>query len=384
MKDYFSKDVQNRKEWSDWHWQIQNRLTTKEQFQEFLKLSDEEIQGFEYSSKGFSVGVTPYVLSKMDRDNANCPIRKQFIPSGNEQYISPMELDDPCNEDNHSPVPGIVHRYPDRVLFLVTNVCSVYCRYCTRSRLVGSSCSLKFNNDMIENALEYIKSNSNIRDVLISGGDPLLLSDERLEKILSSLREIKHVELIRIGTRMPITVPQRITDKLCNLLKKYHPLFISLHINHPAELTEEVKFALAKLVDAGVPLGSQTVLLNGVNDSSEVMKNLVHKLLSFRVRPYYLYQCDLVKGTSHFRTSIAKGMEIMRKLRGFTSGYAIPTYVIDAPGGGGKIPIESSNVVSQRDGVISLRNWEGKVFDYYEDSASHSHFEVGIQEPQEV
>ncbi len=380
MKDYFSKDVQNRKEWSDWHWQIQNRLTAKEQFQEFLTLSEEEIQGFEYSSKGFSVGVTPYVLSKMDRNNANCPIRKQFIPSGKEQYVSSMELDDPCNEDSHSPVPGIVHRYPDRVLFLVTNVCSVYCRYCTRSRLVGSSCSLKFNNEMFENALEYIKSNSNIRDVLISGGDPLLLSDERLEKILSSLREIKHVELIRIGTRMPITVPQRITDKLCNILKKYHPLFISLHINHPAELTEEVKIALAKLSDAGVPLGSQTVLLNGVNDSSEVMKNLVHKLLSFRVRPYYLYQCDLVKGTSHLRTSIAKGMEVMRKLRGFTSGYAIPTYVIDAPGGGGKIPIESSNVVSQRDGVISLRNWEGKVFDYYEDSASHSHFEREVQE----
>jgi lysine 2,3-aminomutase len=364
--DYLSKAVQDSREWKDWRWQLQHRITTKSELEQYLKLSDDEIEGLD-AKDHFITAVTPYVLSLMDPNDSNCSIRKQFIPSGKEKYVSPLEMSDPCGEDGNSPVPGIVHRYPDRVLFLATDICAVYCRYCTRSRLVGHNSGLHFN-ETVEKGLDYIRGNKKVRDVLISGGDPLLMSDERIEMILKSLREIPHVELVRIGSRVPIVLPQRITDKLCAILEKYHPLFMSVHVNNPKELTPEVKEATTKLCKAGIPLGCQSVLLRGINDSAEIMKALVQKLLTFRIRPYYLYHCDLVKGTSHLRTSITKGIGIMRKLRGFTTGYAIPTYVLDAPGGGGKIPIEPNNIMSQKDGMVRLRNWAGKIFDYKEES----------------
>ena len=364
--NYFSKELQDSKEWKDWRWQLQHRLTKREEFEQYLKLSEDEIEGF--CGGEFPVAVTPYILTQMDRENPKCAIRRQFIPSGRERYISTVEMVDPCGEDAASPVPNLVHRYPDRVLFLATDICGVYCRYCTRSRLVGHhKCRLKFN-DMVEKAVEYVKSKPQVRDVLISGGDPLLLSDDKIDFVLSRFRSIPHVELLRIGSRAPIVLPQRVTEDLCKILEKYHPFFMSLHVNNAKELTPEVKTAVDKLCRAGIPLGSQSVLLKGVNDSAETMRALVHKLLTFRIRPYYLYQCDPVQGTSHLRTSVSKGMQILRKLRGFTSGYAIPTYVVDAPGGGGKIPIEPGNVMSQKDGVLRLRNWAGKTYEYHEET----------------
>lgn len=368
MINFFSQEIQKSREWQDWRWQMQHRLTKREDFEPFLKLSEDEIEGLEHAANHFSIAVTPYVLSLMDPENASCPIRKQFIPSGKEQYISPVEMEDPCGEDHSSPVPGLVHRYPDRVLLLASDVCSVYCRYCTRSRLVGHKSGMKFN-DLFDRQLDYIRKNTQIRDVLVSGGDPLLLSDEKLDYMLGKIREIPHIQLLRLGSRVPVVLPQRITDNLCKVLEKYHPFFMSLHVSHARELTPEVKTAVDKLCRAGIPLGSQTVLLKGINDSAEVMKDMLHKLLTFRIRPYYLYQCDPVQGTTHLRTSIAKGMQILRKLRGFTSGYAIPTYVVDAPGGGGKIPIEPANVVSQKDGCVRLRNWAGKTYEYREESS---------------
>lgn len=366
MIDYFSKDIQNSKDWKDWKWQFRNRLRTVEDFEKYLNLSTHERQGLIHSIDHFSTGVTPYVLSLMDRESSDCPIRKQFIPSIHEETVTKIEMVDPCHEDQDSPVPGIVHRYPDRVLFLVTDLCAVYCRYCTRSRLVGQKSGFKFN-ETIEKGLEYIRKHPEVRDVLISGGDPLLLNDDKLDVLLKEIRSIEHVEIIRIGTRIPLVIPQRITKNLTSILEKYHPLYLSLHVNHPHELTDETYQSIERLTKSGIPLGSQTVLIKGVNDSPVVMKKLVHKLLQFRIRPYYLYQCDPVQGTSHLRTSLSRGMEIMRKLRGYTTGYAVPTYVVDAPGGGGKIPIEPGHVVSQRDGVIRIRNWAGKEYEYHEE-----------------
>jgi lysine 2,3-aminomutase len=272
---------------------------------------------------------------------------------------------DPCGEDKDSPVPGLVHRYPDRVLLLVTDQCAVYCRYCTRRRLVGSH-EKPITQGNFEEALKYLRSHRKVRDVLVSGGDPLLLENERIEEILSRLRAIPHIELLRIGTRAPVTLPQRITPGLVRMLKKYHPLMISFHFSHPKEITEAVKRACCDLADGGIPLGSQTVLLKGVNDKPYIMKKLVQELLKIRVRPYYIYQCDLATGTEHFRTSVATGIQIMEKLRGHTTGYAVPTYVIDAPGGGGKIPVEPVYVLSKGNGKMVLRNYEGKVFEYPE------------------
>ncbi len=365
--DLLSPALHQTKEWQDWRWQLQHRLTKRTDFEKYLLLSDDETQGLDFASKRFLTGVTPHTLTIMDREDPECPIRKQYIPNIKEQYTSQIEMSDPCGEDQSSPVPGIVHRYPDRVLFLATDVCAVYCRYCTRSRLVGHKSGFLFN-ETIQRGLEYIRGNKKIRDVLISGGDPLLFSDEKLDALLGALRDIPHVEFLRLGSRIPVALPQRITPELCNILEKHHPFFMSIHVNHPKELVPEVKEATARLCKAGVPLGSQTVLLKGVNDSPEIMKQLVHKLLTFRVKPYYLYQCDPIKGSSHFRTSIKRGMEILRKLRGHTTGYAIPTYVVDGPGGGGKIPIEPSNVVSQKDSVIRLRNWAGKIYEYHEET----------------
>ena len=358
------KNVSER-EWNDWRWQLRHRITTYEQLEEILELTSEEIEGIKHSKGRLALAVTPYFASLMDPFNPNCPIRRQAIPRVEEIHLSKNEMVDPLGEDKHSPVPGLVHRYPDRVLLLVTDQCAVYCRYCTRRRLVGSH-ERSITQGNFEEVLRYLKSHRKVRDVLLSGGDPLLLENERLEEILSRLRALPHIELLRIGTRVPVTLPQRITGGLVRMLKKYHPLMISIHFTHPKEITDAVKRACNELADGGIPLGSQTVLLKSINDKPYIMKKLVQELLKIRVRPYYIYQCDLAMGTEHFRTSVATGIQIIEKLRGHTTGYAVPTYVVDAPGGGGKIPLQPDYVVSRGKGKIALRNYEGKIFEYSE------------------
>ena len=353
------------REWNDWRWQLRHRITTIEQMEEILHLTPEEIEGIKNSKGRLAMAVTPYFASLMDPTNATCPIRKQAIPRVEECHLSKNDMVDPCGEDKDSPVPGLVHRYPDRVLLLVTDQCAVYCRYCTRRRLVGAN-ERSITQGNFEEALKYLKSHRKVRDVLLSGGDPLLLENERLEELLSRLRAIPHIELLRIGTRAPVTLPQRITTGLVRMLKKYHPLMMSIHFTHPKEITDAVKRACGELADAGIPLGSQTVLLKGINDKPYIMKKLVQELLKIRVRPYYIYQCDLATGTEHFRTSVATGIQIIEKLRGHTTGYAVPTYVVDAPGGGGKIPLAPVSLVSRAKGKVVLKNYEGKVFEYPE------------------
>jgi lysine 2,3-aminomutase len=355
----------SEKEWNDWRWQLRHRVTKLEQLQEILQLIPEEIEGIKQSKGRLALAVTPYFVSIMDSNNPNCPIRRQAIPRIEECHLSKNDMVDPCGEDKDSPVSGLVHRYPDRVLLLVTDQCATYCRYCTRRRLVGSN-ERPITQGNFEEVLKYLKTHKKVRDVLLSGGDPLLLENERLEEILSRLRMIPHIELLRIGTRAPVTLPQRITVGLVRMLKKYHPLMISIHFTHPKEITDAVRRACNELADGGIPLGSQTVLLKGINDKPYVMKKLVHELLKIRVRPYYIYQCDLAMGTEHFRTSVATGIQIIEKLRGHTTGYAIPTYVIDAPGGGGKIPLEPDYVISKEKGKLVLRNYQGEVFEYPE------------------
>jgi lysine 2,3-aminomutase len=355
----------SEKEWNDWRWQLRHRVTKLEHLQEILQLIPEEIEGIKQSKGRLALAVTPYFVSLMDPSNPNCPIRRQAVPRVEECHLSKNDMVDPCGEDKNSPVSGLVHRYPDRVLLLVTDQCATYCRYCTRRRLVGSN-ERPITQGNFEEVLKYLKTHKKVRDVLLSGGDPLLLENERLEEILSRLRMIPHIELLRIGTRAPVTLPQRITVGLVRMLKKYHPLMISIHFTHPKEITDAVRRACNELADGGIPLGSQTVLLKGINDKPNVMKKLVHELLKIRVRPYYIYQCDLATGTEHFRTSVATGIQIIEKLRGHTTGYAIPTYVIDAPGGGGKIPIEPEYVISKEKGKLVLRNYEGQVFEYPE------------------
>ena len=355
----------SEKEWNDWRWQLRHRITTFEQLKEIIDLTPEEIEGIKHSKGRLALAVTPYFASLMDPINPNCPIRRQAVPRIEELHLSKNDMVDPCGEDKDSPVPGLVHRYPDRVLLLVTDQCAVYCRYCTRRRLVGSH-ERAITQGNFEEVLKYLKSHRKVRDVLLSGGDPLLLENERLEEILSRLRTIPHIELLRIGTRVPVTLPQRITGGLVRMLKKYHPLMISIHFSHPKEITDQVRRACNDLADGGIPLGSQTVLLKGINDKPYIMKKLVHELLKIRVRPYYIYQCDLATGTEHFRTSVATGIQIIEKLRGYTTGYAVPTYVVDAPGGGGKIPVEPVYLVSRGKGKVVLRNYEGKIFEYPE------------------
>jgi lysine 2,3-aminomutase len=353
------------REWNDWRWQLRHRITTYDQLKEILELTPEEIEGIKHSKGRLALAVTPYFASLMDPTNSNCPLRRQAIPRIEELHLSKNDMVDPCGEDKDSPVPGLVHRYPDRVLLLVTDQCAVYCRYCTRRRLVGSS-ERSITQGNFEEVLKYLKTHRKVRDVLLSGGDPLLLENERLEEILSRLRALSHIELLRIGTRAPVTLPQRVTVGLVRMLRKYHPLMISIHFTHPKEITESVRRACGELADSGIPLGSQTVLLKGINDKPYVMKKLVHELLKIRVRPYYIYQCDLATGTEHFRTSVATGIQIMEKLRGHTTGYAVPTYVIDAPGGGGKIPVGPVYLVSKGKSKMVLRNYEGRVFEYPE------------------
>lgn len=349
--------------WKDWGWQLRNRLTSVEEIEQYLTLTPEEKQGGYFANKKLALAITPYFFNLIDRDDPGCPIRRQVIPRIEEMSTSPQEMKDPCGEDGHMPVPGLVHRYPDRVLFLVTDRCAAYCRYCTRSRLVSNSQGYDFHPEF-EQGIRYIEEHPEVRDVLLSGGDPLLLSDRKLDYLLGRLRAIEHVEFIRIGSRIPIFLPQRITPELCAVLEKHEPIWISIHANHPRECTLEVKQACDRLARAGVPLGNQSVLLKGVNDDAEVMKALVHRLLRMRVRPYYLYQCDLITGSAHLRVDVRKGLEIIQKLRGHTTGYAVPQFVIDAPGGGGKVPINPQFIESVDEEEIVFRNYEGRVFRY--------------------
>jgi lysine 2,3-aminomutase len=353
-------------DWNDWHWQLKHRISTLQQLEGLMPmLSPEEVAGTKLANSKLALGITPYFFNLIDPSDEGCPIRRQVIPRIEETTTAPWEMSDPCGEDGRSPVPGLVHRYPDRVLFLVTDRCASYCRYCTRSRLVSNATGYDFHPNF-EAQLNYIRLHPEIRDVLLSGGDPLLFSDDKLESLLQALRAIPHVEFLRIGTRIPIFLPQRITPNLCAMLRKYHPLFVSVHVNHPRELTIECRDALGRLADAGIPLGNQSVLLRGVNDDVDTMRALIHKLLMARVRPYYLYQCDLIAGSAHLRSSVRRGLEIMEALRGHTTGYAIPQFVIDAPGGGGKVPVNPNYVLHRNAKRVLIRNFEGRIFEYPE------------------
>jgi lysine 2,3-aminomutase len=350
-------------DWNDWVWQLKNRLTSVAQLEEHMTLTPDEKAGCLFASHKLALAITPYFFNLIDRNDPNCPIRKQVIPRGGEAITSEEEMLDSLGEDEHSPVPGLVHRYPDRVLFLVTDRCAAYCRYCTRSRLVSNAQDYNFHPEF-EQGLKYIEAHPEVRDVLLSGGDPLLLSDGKLDHLLGRLRAIKHVEFIRIGSRIPVFLPQRITPALCEILKKHGPIWMSIHTNHPKEATAELRAACERLSFAGVPLGNQSVLLKGINDDADVMKALMHRLLRMRVRPYYIYQMDLITGGAHFKVDVRKGIEIIRALRGHTTGYAVPQYVIDAPGGGGKVPINPDYVEKITETEVVFRNYEGQRFHY--------------------
>ena len=357
-------------QWNDWKWQVKNRIETYEELSKYFTFSPEEAEGIKKALAKFRMAITPYYLSLIDPNDPYDPIRRQCIPAGAECNIAPADLNDPLHEDEDSPAPGLTHRYPDRVLFLITDMCSMYCRHCTRRRFAGQKDD-ESPQDRIEKCLEYIERTPEVRDVLLSGGDALMVSDKKLEYIISRLRAIPHVEIVRIGSRTPVVCPQRITDDLCNMLKKYHPIWLNTHFNHPNEMTPEAQAAVAKLADAGIPLGNQTVLLRGVNDCVHVMKKLMHELVKNRVRPYYIYQCDLSMGLEHFRTPVSKGIEIIENLRGHTSGYAVPTFVVDAPGGGGKTPVMPTYVISQSPNKVILRNFEGVITTYTEPREYH-------------
>lgn len=352
-------------QWNDWKWQVRNRVETLDQLKKFIHLTPEEEEGIKRSLATLRMAITPYYLTLIDPENPNCPIRKQAIPTAAEVHKADADLLDPLHEDEDSPVPGLTHRYPDRVLFLITDMCSMYCRHCTRRRFAGQSDS-STPQDNIEKAIEYIANTPQVRDVVLSGGDALLISDDKLEYIIRRLRDIPHVEIIRIGSRTPVVLPQRITENLVNMLKNYHPIWLNTHFNHSDEMTEEAKNALARLANAGIPLGNQSVLLKGVNDCVHIMKKLMHNLVMNRVRPYYIYQCDLSMGLEHFRTPVSKGIEIIENLRGHTSGFAVPTFVVDAPGGGGKTPVMPQYVISQSPNKVVMRNFEGVITTYTE------------------
>lgn len=350
-------------DWNDWKWQVRNRIETLDELKKYIPLTAEEEEGVKKCLGRLRMAITPYYLSLIDINDPHDPVRRQAIPTADELYISKADLDDPLHEDTDSPVPGLTHRYPDRVLLLTTDQCSMYCRHCTRRRFAGQNdCEVSTNK--IDKCIEYVANHPEVRDVLLSGGDVLCLSDEKLEYIISRLRKIEHVEIIRLGSRTPVVMPQRITKELCDMLKKYHPIWLNTHFNHPNEMTEEAKRACGILADAGIPLGNQSVLLAGVNDCPVVMKKLMHKLVMARVRPYYIYQCDLSMGLEHFRTPVSKGIEIIEALRGHTSGYAVPTFVVDAPGGGGKIPVMPNYLISQSPDKVILRNFEGVITTY--------------------
>ena len=365
-------------QWETYRWQMANRIQTVEQLRQVIKLTTSEEHAVTRKSGRFIMGIPPYWAALMDPEDSTCPIRRQAVPVEDEYRLSPNDMIDPLGEDSHMPVPGLVHRYPDRVLLLVVEVCSMYCRFCTRSRVVGTSAGYSRPAN-IDQAIDYIRAHRKIRDVLISGGYPLTLSDERLDDVLGKLKAIPHVEFVRIGTRNPVTLPYRVTESLCTVLKKHKPVWMSLHFNHPKEVTLPVRKACGMLADSGVPLGSQTVLLKGINDRPAIMKKLFHELLKTRVRPYYIYQCDPVKGTAHFRTAVSTGLNVIEKLRGHTTGYAVPTFVVDGPGGGGKIPLMPNYVVSVKDGVWTLRNFAGKLFTYKEEGSGNGSRTASIE-----
>ena len=358
-------------QWNDWKWQVKNRIETLEDLKKYVKLTAEEEEGVRKTLSTLRMAITPYYLSLIDPNDPHDPVRRQCIPTALETHQAAADLLDPLHEDEDSPTPGLTHRYPDRVLFLITDMCSMYCRHCTRRRFAGQTDN-ECGPDRIEKALEYIEKTPTVRDVLLSGGDALMVSDKKLEYIISRLRQIPHVEIVRLGTRTPVVCPQRITPELCDMLKKYHPVWINTHFNHPNEVTAESRRACEMLANAGIPLGNQSVLLRGVNDCVHVMKNLVHELVKMRVRPYYIYQCDLSMGLEHFRTPVSKGIEIIEGLRGHTSGFCIPTFVVDAPGGGGKTPVMPQYVISQAPGKVVLRNFEGVITTYTEPTEYHS------------
>ena len=349
------------KNWKDWHWQVRNRVVSIKGLSQLISLTDKNKEEIRRASAVFPLAITPYYASLIDWNDPFCPIKLQCLPNINELKVGSGEMEDPLSEEAYSPVPGLVHRYPDRVLMTITLECYIYCRHCTRKRKVGDQ-TKAITEQIIVGGINYIRSHPEIRDVLLSGGDPFFLPDRFLENILRQIREIPHVEIIRIGTRTPVVLPQRVTASLVRILKRYHPLWINTHFNHPREFTQESTLALAKLANAGIPLGNQTVLLKGINDSPKTIKDLVHQLVKNRVRPYYLYHCDYSRGIEHFRTSIDKGMEIIQHLIGFTSGMAIPTYVVDLPGGGGKIPLFPKYQQVTNDSRIVLRNFEGLLY----------------------
>jgi len=353
-----------RNEWNDWHWQLRNRIRDQHQLSALANLTIDEIIAILRHKGSLPLAITPYYAGLIDPDDPSQPLRRCVVPVTAEYIHSPGEAEDPLGEEADSPVEGIVHRYPDRVLFLVTSFCSTNCRYCTRSRLVGEKQGSAGLLRRWQRSIEYIENTPQIRDVLISGGDPLTLSDEKIEWLLCNLRKIPHVEIIRIGTKVPVVLPQRITNDLARILKRYHPLWMSIHFTHPEELTIETSTACARLADAGIPLGSQTVLLSGINDNLETMRSLMQGLMRLRVKPYYLYQCDPISGSAHFRTPVQKGLEIIKGLRGYTSGYAVPSYVIDAPGGGGKIPLLPDYLAGREGENLLLKNYQGNIYRY--------------------
>jgi len=358
------KDVTDE-QWNDWKWQISHRLSSVEDIAQVVNLTDQEKEDIRKVMDGFRVGITPYYASLMDPDDPMDPVRLQAAPTLAETHRSDADMLDPLHEDEDSPAPGLTHRYPDRVLLLITDQCSMYCRHCTRRRLAGEHDQSRSTAD-IDKAIDYVRRTPQIRDVLLSGGDCLCVSDDKLEYIIKELRSIDHVEIVRLGSRVPVVMPQRITDDLVNMLKKYHPIWLNTHFNHPKEMTAEAAAACAKLADAGIPLGNQSVLVRGVNDDTDVMMDLVHVLVMNRVRPYYIYQCDLSLGIEHFRTKVSKGIEIIESLRGHTSGFCVPTFVVDAPGGGGKIPVMPQYMISQSPEHVILRNYEGVITTYTE------------------
>ncbi|MBU1340644.1 MAG: KamA family radical SAM protein [Proteobacteria bacterium] len=353
------------KQWNSWRWQIQNSYASFKKLSEFLDIRNIDNFDFLIKSRKLPLRITPYYASLLYKKPSDYALIKSVVPNRLELVISPGEENDPLHEESMCPVGNLVHRYPDRALLLSTGFCSVYCRYCTRSHMVLKD-KKHYGVKAWETAIDYIRNNTQIRDVIISGGDPLTMPDKHIEFLLSSLRAIPHVEMIRLGTKVPMVLPQRITKKLVRMLKKYHPFYMSIHATHPDEITPEVIEACKRIADAGIPMGSQTVLLKGVNDTVETMKELMHKLLKVRIRPYYIYQCDPIPGSSHFRTPVKKGLEIIQGLRGFTSGYAVPHYVIDAPGGGGKIPLLPEYYQGREGDNIVLKNFEDKTFQYFD------------------
>lgn len=350
------------RDWNDWRWQLRNRIRDLESLQRLFTLTDDEREAVIRLGSRLPLGLTPYYAGRVAQSAA---LRKTKIPRLAEFEAKPGEYEDPLGEESHHVVPGLIHTYPDKVLFLVTDFCATYCRYCMRSRLVGQG-TLVPDHAMWERALDYIRQHPEVRDVLLSGGDPLIMADDRLDWLLSRLRAIPHVEFVRIGTKVPAVLPQRITPALCKMLKRHHPVFMSLHFVHPDELTPETAQACNRLADAGIPLGGQMVLLRGVNDEPEVMKQLCQGQLKMRVKPYYLHQCDAIAGSDHFRTTVARGRAILQALHGWTTGYAVPQYMIDAPGGGGKVPVVPDYVVRQEGPDFVIRNYAGHLYRYRE------------------